>query len=55
MYYNLFRQENTILLSSYRPVALTSCMDSVMKIVTNLRFMWFLERKGQISPAHCGF
>ena len=41
--------------SSYRPIALTSCICKLMEKMVNVRLMWYLERNGLISPAQCGF
>jgi ribonuclease HI len=41
--------------SSYRPIALTSCICKVMERMINNRLMWYLETNGLISPAQSGF
>ena len=40
---------------NYRPIALTSCLCKLMEKMVNVRLVWFLERKGILSPAQCGF
>jgi len=41
--------------SSYRPIALTSCICKVMERITNNRLVWYLERHKLITPVQCGF
>ena len=43
------------ILSNYRPIALTSCICKLMEKMVNVRLVWFLEQKGLITPAQCGF
>ena len=43
------------LATSYRPIALTCCLCKIMEKMVNARLMWFLEKKGILSPAQCGF
>ena len=41
--------------TNYRPIALTSCLCKLMEKMVNARLVWFLERKGILSPSQCGF
>ena len=41
--------------TSYRPIALTSCVCKLMEKVINIRLVWHLESKGLISPCQFGF
>jgi Reverse transcriptase (RNA-dependent DNA polymerase) len=41
--------------SSYRPIALTSCVGKVMERIITARLMWFLEKNDIISPTQSGF
>ena len=41
--------------SSYRPIALTSCLCKLMEKMVNCRLVWYLEQKGFLSPSQCGF
>ena len=41
--------------ANYRPIALTSCLSKIMEKMINVRLVWYLENKGIISPAQCGF
>ena len=43
------------LATSYRPIALTSCVCKLMEKMINTRLVWHLERKGLISPFQFGF
>ena len=47
--------KNPLSPSSYRPIALTSCLCKLMEKMVNVRLMWFLEFKGILSQAQCGF
>ena len=39
----------------YRPIALTSCLCKLLERMVNVRFLWYLERKGILSPFQFGF
>ena len=41
--------------SSYRPVALTSCLCKAMERIISNRLHWFMENKGLHHPAQAGF
>lgn len=41
--------------TSYRPIALTSCVCKLMEKMINTRLVWHLETKGLISPFQFGF
>jgi potassium voltage-gated channel Eag-related subfamily H protein 8 len=41
--------------SSYRPIALTSCLCKTMERMINTRLVWYLESNNLISPFQCGF
>ena len=41
--------------TSYRPIALTSCVCKLMEKMINTRLVWHLESKGLISPCQFGF
>ncbi len=41
--------------SSYRPVALTSCVCKIMERMINLRLTWVLESRNLLSPLQSGF
>ena len=41
--------------TSYRPVALTSCVCKLMEKIINTRLVWHLESKGLIAPCQFGF
>ena len=41
--------------TSYRPIALTSCVCKLMEKMINTRLVWFLERNTKISPFQFGF
>jgi len=41
--------------SSYRPIALTSCVCKLMEKMINNRLVWFLETNNLISPHQYGF
>ena len=48
-------QKDGAIPSSYRPIALTSCICKLMEKMVNVRLVWVLEKKGLITPAQCGF
>jgi len=41
--------------SSYRPLALTSCLWKVMERMINNRLVWYLEKSKLVTPVQCGF
>ena len=41
--------------TSYRPIALTSCVCKLMEKMVNIRLVWYLESKKLIAPSQCGF
>ena len=41
--------------TSYRPIALTSCVCKLVEKMINTRLVWHLESKGLISPCQFGF
>jgi len=41
--------------SSYRPIALTSCICKVMERMVNSRLVWYLEKRKLITPMQSGF
>lgn len=47
--------KNPTLPSSYRPIALTSCLCKVMEVMINSRLSWYLEKNNLFSPTQSGF
>ena len=47
--------KDKLLATSYRPIALTSCVCKIMEKMVNARLVWYLEKKGLLSSAQCGF
>ena len=41
--------------SSYRPIALISCLSKIMEKIINKRLMWYLEKNKFINKSQCGF
>jgi len=41
--------------SSYRPIALTSCICKIMEQMINDRLVWYLEKHKLLSSVQCGF
>ena len=41
--------------SSYRPIALITCLSKIMEKIINKRLMWYLEKKKIINKSQCGF
>ena len=41
--------------TSYRPIALTSCVCKLMEKMINTRLVWYLESNGLLSPYQFGF
>ncbi|XP_076046489.1 uncharacterized protein LOC143028383 [Oratosquilla oratoria] len=41
--------------SSYRPIALTSCVCKLMEKMINTRLVWYLESENKLSPYQFGF
>ena len=40
--------------SSYRPIALLSCLSKLLEKILNKRLMWFLEKNNYLSKLQCG-
>ena len=47
--------KDSFLCTSYRPIALSSCICKIMEKMVNVRLMWYLERNNYLSPAQYGF
>ena len=41
--------------SSYRPIALISCLSKILEKILNKRLMWYLEKYNLIDKSQCGF
>ena len=41
--------------SSYRPIALISCLSKILEKILNKRLMWYLEKHNLIDKSQCGF
>ena len=41
--------------TSYRPIALISCLSKIMEKIINKRLMWYLEKHKLINKSQCGF
>jgi len=41
--------------SSYRPIALMSCICKIMERMINDRLVWYLEKHKLLTPVQCGF
>ena len=41
--------------SSYRPIALISCLGKILEKILNKRLMWYLEKNNLIDKSQCGF
>ena len=49
------KNKDTTNLTSYRPIALTSCTCKTLKSMINLRLTWFLESNNLLSNLKIGF
>ena len=41
--------------SSYRPIALISCLSKILEKILNKRLMWYLEKNNLIDKTQCGY
>ena len=41
--------------SSYRPIALISCLSKILEKILNKRLVWFLEKNNLIDKTQCGY
>lgn len=41
--------------SSYRPIALISCLSKILEKILNKRLMWYLEKQNLIDKIQCGY
>ena len=41
--------------SSYRPIALISCLSKILEKILNKRLMWYLEKHNLIDKTQCGY
>ena len=41
--------------SSYRPIALISCLSKILEKILNKRLMWYLEKNNLLDKTQCGY